>query len=265
MSVAELMIEATLFLAISPTLAAYFLLGCAPVSAVVFMLSQEGFRDVKKLTGGESYLICAGASILFKVLLLLAFWLFTGKNILFPDASLTTEIMTQLYGDSPELIVALRQVMLLLPRLLPAMLVIYAGIEAFLNYSLCHKITRRIFPGCKNFPPELPAFTLWKFPVSIFIVSASAFVLGWLLDAESDLEAAMFIMNLQIVANVIMFIEGLSLAFWIMDGYRIRRGVKILFCVIFCVPFFWPWLIVIGMCDMVLNMRERMKFGGKES
>ena len=114
MSAAELMIEATLFLAVSPSLAAYFLLGCAPVSAVVFMLSQESFRDVKKLTGGESYIICVAASILFKTLLLIAFWFFTGKNILIPDSSLTAEIMTQLYGESPELMLSLRQVMLLL-------------------------------------------------------------------------------------------------------------------------------------------------------
>ncbi|MBQ3446310.1 MAG: DUF2232 domain-containing protein, partial [Synergistaceae bacterium] len=182
MSVAELMIEATLFLAISPSLAVYFLIGCAPVSAVVFMLSQESFRDVKKLTGGESYVICAGASILFKTLLIWLFWYFTGKNILFPDAGQMSDVLSGLYGDSPELMAALRQVMAVLPKLLPSMLVIYAGIEAFLSYSLCYSLTRKLFPDCKNYPPELPSFTMWKFPVSILIVSASAFVVSWLVD-----------------------------------------------------------------------------------
>ena len=264
MSAAELLIEATLFLMFSPSLAAYYLLGCAPVAAAIFSLSQESFRDVKKLTGGESYLICAGTSILLKTLFLWAFWFFTGRNILMPDASQTAEIMTQLYGESPELMAGLRQVTALLPRLVPAILVIYAGIEAYLNYSLCHKITRKFFPQSKTYPPELPAFTLWKFPVSILLVSASAFALSWLLDAEEDFAVAMFIMNLQIAANVIMFAEGLSLAFWLMEGFRLRRGVKMGLGAVMFVPFFWPWLIVMGMCDMALNMRERIKFGGKE-
>ncbi|MBQ3447957.1 MAG: DUF2232 domain-containing protein, partial [Synergistaceae bacterium] len=264
MSAAELLIEATLFLVISPTLAAYYLLGCAPVAAVIFMLSQESFRDVKKLTGGESYVICIGTSILFKTVLIWAFWFFTGRNILFPDSAQLIDTMSQLYGNDPELMSALRQVIAVFPRLLPSMLVIFAGIETYLNYSLCYSITRKISPDTKTYPPELPAFTLWRFPVSIFFVSLAAFVLGWLIDTESDFTVTMFIMNLQIAANVIMFAEGLSLAFWIMDGFRLRRGAKTAFGVIFCIPFFWPWLIVIGMCDMTLNMRERIKFGGKE-
>ena len=163
MSAAELLIEATLFLVISPTLAAYYLLGCAPVAAVIFMLSQESFRDVKKLTGGESYVICIGASILFKTVLIWAFWFFTGRNILFPDSAQLADTMSQLYGNDPELISALRQVIVIFPRLMPSMLVIFAGIESYLNYSLCYSITRKISPGTKTYPPELPAFTLCQY------------------------------------------------------------------------------------------------------
>lgn len=264
MSAAELLIEATLFLVISPTLAAYYLLGCAPVAGMIFMLSQESFRDAKKLTGGESYVICAGASVLFKTLLIWAFWYFTGRNILFPDQAQLNDVMSQLYGNDPELMSQLQQVIAVLPRLIPSMLVIFAGVESCLNYSLCYSVMRKFFPASKNYPPELPPFSLWRFPVSIFIVSVSAFVLGLLVEAEADYAVMMFIMNLQIVANVIMFTEGLSLLFWIMEGFRLRKGVKIAVCIVMFIPFFWPWLIVMGMCDMVLNMRERIKFGKKE-
>ena len=261
-SIAELMIEVTLFLALSPTIAVYFLLGCAPVSAFIVMTSNIGFKETKKLTGGESLLICTGASILFKLILLCAFWFFTGRNILFPDSARMYDIMSQLYGESPELIATLRQVIAIFPYMLPSMLVIYAGIETYLNYSLCHRITRKYFPKCKNFPPELPPFTLWKFPVSILIVSASVFLLNWFLDSETtDFTVTMFVMNLQIVANIIMFVEGLSLAFWIMEGFKLKKGAKILISVVLSIPFFWPWLIVMGMCDMALDMRERIKFG----
>ena len=48
MSVAELLIDATLFFLFSPSMAAYFLVGCAPLSAMIITLSREDFKDVKK-------------------------------------------------------------------------------------------------------------------------------------------------------------------------------------------------------------------------
>ena len=264
MSMAELMIEAALFVMLSPSMAVYFLIGCAPFSAVLFALSQEDFRDVKKLTGGESLMVCAGASIVCKTLLLWGFWLFTGRNILLPDAAQMSEILSGLYGDQPELLSALKQVMSILPHMLPSILVIYAGIESFLNYSLCCSVMRRYFPQSKNYPPELPPFSMWKFPASVFIVSVLGFIIGWFIDADAWFEGTMFIMNLQIAANVIMFIQGLSVAFWIMDGFRLKRGAKTGICIVLSFPFFWPWLIVIGMCEMSLNLRERIKFKKSE-
>ena len=263
MSVAELMIEATLFLAVSPSLAVYFLLGCAPVSAILFGVSQESFRNAKKFTGGESLVVCTGASVIFKAILLGAFWFFTGKNIFLPDPAQMNDVMSQMYGDQPELKAALQHVLAVLPHMLPSLLVIYSIIESYLNYSLCHSIMRKIFPASKNFPPELPAFKLWKFPASVFFVSLGGFILGWFVDVETWFDGAIFIMNLQIVANVLMFIQGFSVAFWIMDGFKLRRGAKILMCCVLSVPFFWPWLIVIGMCEMTLNLREKIKFKGE--
>ena len=263
MSAAELMIEATLFLAVSPSMAAYFLLGCAPVSAIIFAVSQEGFRNAKKLTGGENLIICTGASVIFKTILIGAFWFFTGKNIMFPDAAQMSEVMSQLYGEQPELQATLRQVLAIFPHMLPSLLVIYSITECYLNYSLCHSIIRKVFPASKNFPPELPAFKMWKFPASLFFVSLGGFLLGLLVDIETWFEGAMFIMNLQIVANVLMFVQGLSVAFWIMDGFKLRKGAKILICCVLSVPFFWPWLIIVGMCEITLNLRERIKFKGE--
>ena len=263
MSVAELMVEATLFLAVSPSLAVYCLIGCAPVSAVIFMLSRKDVREVKKFTGGESLLICTGTSIAFKVILLAAFWFFTGRNILFPSASQMNIIMSQLYGDQPELMAALSQVLAIFPHLLPSMLVIYAGVEAYLNYSMCYSLTRKILPGTKNFPPELPAFTMWRFPVSLLMASVAGLVFRWLIDLDEWFTGAMFVINLQIIVNIIMFIQGLSLAFWIMEGFRLRKGTKIGICILLSIPFFWAWLIVMGMSDMALNLRERVKFSSK--
>ena len=261
MSIAELMIEATLFLAVSPSMAVYFLVGCAPLSAMIFSLSRKEFKTVKKYSGAESLLVCTGASIFFKLVLLVLFWVFTKRNILMPDMSQMNAIMTQLYGNQPDLQESMIRVLALMPYLMPTLLILFCTFEAFMNYSLCHKLTRKLFPNSENYPPELQEFKTWRFPASLIIVSFVSLLLGYFIDSDTWFAGSVFDMNLQIIINVFMFIEGLAVLFWIMDGFRLRRGFRILVCVIIMIPFFWPWLIVIGMSDIVLNLRERIKFG----
>ncbi len=264
MSIAELMIEATLFLAVSPSMAVYFLIGCAPVSAIIFMLSREEFKDAKKYSGAESLLVCTAFSLAMKVVLMLVFWFFTSRNILFPDSAQMNVLMNQMYGNDPEMQRAVSQVLAIFPYLIPTMTVLYSTAETYLNYSLCHSITRKYFPDTKNFPPALPAFINWKFPVSLLIASIFSLVMGYFIDIDTWFAGSMFVLNLQIVLNAFMFIQGLSFAFWLMHGFKFRRFTKIIMCIIFTIPFFWAWLIVMGMCDMVLNLRNRIKFGKSE-
>lgn len=264
MSIAELMIEATLFLAISPSMAVYFLIGCAPVSAMIFMLSREDFKNAKKYSGAESLLICTGFSLAMKIILMLVFWIFTGRNILFPDSAQMHLIMTQMYGDNPELQKAVQSVLSVFPYLIPTMTVIYSSAEAYLNYAFCSSLMRKYFASSKNFPPELPAFINWKFPVSLLFASIFSLVLGYFIDIDSWFAGSMFVLNLQIVLNIFMFIQGLSFAFWLMHGFKFRRFTKMIMCIVFTIPFFWAWLIVMGMCDMALNLRDKIHFGKSE-
>ena len=260
MGIAEIMIEITLFIALSPSMAVYFLLGCAPVAAVIYFVSRADVKEIKKFSGPESLLICSGASIIFKIILLLAFWFFTGTNIFFPSPEQMAFTMQQLYGDNPELQKAVLQMLALLPYLMPVLLLVYSASEAFLNYSLCNFIIKKYFSSNKNFPPELPEFNKWRFPISILFVGAGSLIAGYFIKTDTWFDGAIFIMNLQIALNVFMFIQGLAFAFWIMDGFKLKRRTKIFICFILAIPFFWAWLIVIGMSDMALNLRERIKF-----
>ena len=263
MSIAELLIEATLFLVFSPTMAVYFLVGCAPLSAMIYTLSREDIKRVKKYSGAESLLLAAGASIAFKLILIVLYWFFTKRNILLPDMSQVEPVVRQLYGSQPELMASVLRVLKVIPYLVPSLLILYCSAEAYMNYSLCSKLMKKLAPQSENCPPELPEFKLWRFPVSVMAVSFLSLLAGYFLDIDAWFEGSVFVMNLQIVVNAFMFVEGLAVVFWIMDGFRMRRAGKIAVCVILGFPFFWPWLIVIGMCDIVLNLRERIKFGAK--
>ena len=260
MSIAEIMIEITIFIIFSPVMAVYFLIGCAPVAASVYSVSRADIKEVKKFSAPESFLICAGTSIIFKTILLATFYFFTGKNILMPDAAQMAQTIQELYGDNPELQQSVRQILAFFPYLIPTFLTVYAGVESFLVYSLCGRYVKKFSPDSKNFPPALPEFKMWRFPLSVFITGVLSLVFSYFIDTETWFDGAVFLMNLQIVINVFMFIQGLSMSVWIMDGFKLKRAAKIFICVILFIPFFWAWLIVIGMSDMILNLRERIKF-----
>ena len=257
MSIAELLVEATLFFIVSPSMAVYFLLGCAPLSAAIFGVSREDFKAAKKYSCSESLLLCAGASIIFKLIVLAVFWMFTGRNIMLPDLTSMDSVIVQLYGEQPELRTAMARVLGILPHLVPAMLILWCCAEVIVNYALCSRLTQKL----KDTPPALPKFSRWRFPLSLMAVSVVSLAASYFIDTDKWLAGAVFIMNLQIIVNVFMFVQGVSMAFWIMEGFRFRRLGKMIVLAVLMMPFFWPWMIVIGMCDMVLNLRERIRFG----
>ena len=260
MGIAELMIELMLFIIISPSMAVYYLIGCAPVAAMVYFVSRPDVREVKKFSAAESFLICAGTSVICKTILLAVFYFFTGQNILFPDAAQMSAIMQELYGDQPDLLQAASQVIAVLPYLTPALLTVYASIEALLVYVLCGRLVKKFAADSKSFPPSLPEFKTWRFPYSLLIVGVLSFIVSYFVKSDEWFDGAVFILNIEIAVNVFAFVQGLSVSFWIMDGFKLKRVFKIFIFFILMIPFFWAWLIVIGMSDMILNLRERIKF-----
>ena len=260
MSLAELMTEITLFIMVSPLMALYFLIGCAGLSSSIFLLSREEFRKTSRYTGAESFLICAGVSLSLKIITILIFWFFTGRNILLPEVPQLHAMMK--YSDSPEVYIALRAAMSLLPYMLPSIIVIYVSCEVYLNYTLCYNIIRRYFPDVKNYPPELPLFIHWKFPVSLLLVSVISLIAGYITDREEIYIISVFILNLQIVLNILMLIQGVSLIYWLMEGYKLRRLTRITISIILIIPFFWSWLIILGMSEIGLNLRSKIRKGG---
>ena len=260
MTIAELMIELTIFIIISPYMAVYFLVGCAPVSAMIYFVSREDVKEHKKFSGAESLLICGGASIIFKIILLAVFYFFTGQNVLFPDSAQMSQIMQELYGNDPQLLEAAMQIVNIFPLLIPTFLTVYVGVETLLNYILCGKFVKKYSPEAKSFPPSLPEFKTWRFPTSLAVVLVACLAISYFIDTDQWRDGAIFLMNLEIVINVFMFVQGLAFTFWIMDGFKLRRVAKIFIVLILMIPFFWAWLIVIGMSDMLMNLRERIKF-----
>ena len=252
----------TLLLFLSPSLSLYFLLGCAPLSLALFLLAEK--RQRLNWTGGESLFAGLIVSILAKLALLAVFWGLTGRNILVPDLAQIELLFGGTGSLSPDqrltLQETLRQTAALLPYMTPSLILLWSGLEVLVNYQLCEHLLRR--RGVDRRPPALPPFVEWRLPVSLLPAMVLSIILGFFLDADKWLEAAMFVVNLRLVLNVLFFVQGISLGLWWMKRRNFRPLVRFLLLILVLFPLTWVWLIVLGMGDMAFDIRARVKQRG---
>lgn len=252
-----------LLMFVSPSLSLYFLLGCLPLVLVLFLLAEK--RETLRWTGGESLFAAFIVVVLAKLAVLAAFWALTGQNILVPDIQ-QVELMFRGVSTLPPdqaltLQKTLSELAVLLPYMTPSLILLWSGLEAAVNYLSCERILRR--HGVERRPPALPPFVEWRLPPSLLPAMALSIILGFFLEADKWLSAAMFVVNLRLVLNVLFFTQGLSLVLWWMGHRNFRPFVRFLFLLLALLPLTWIWLIVLGMGDMALNLRARVKGRGK--
>lgn len=249
----------TLLLLLSPAISLYFLLGCAPLSLALFLLAEK--RDQWRWSGGESLFAGLIVSILAKLAILAVFWALTGRNILVPDLTQIEALFGGTSSLSPDqrltLQETLRQTAALLPYMTPSLILLWSGLEVLVNYQLCERLLRR--RGVDRRPPALPHFAEWRLPASLLPAMVLSIILGFFLDADKWLEAAMFVVNLRLVLNVLFFIQGISLGLWWMKHRNFRPLIRFLLLLLVLFPLTWIWLIVLGMGDMAFDIRARVK------
>lgn len=234
--------------------ALYFVTASAPLSAALAVSSKKSW------SGGEALLVCTFVSVAEKLSFFFLLWALTGHNFLAPDAGQMEEIIERLYeGFSSGLqeTIAMRenmrQTIALLPYMTPSMLLLYAGLDALCNYKLCGYFQR----GQAHRPPALPAFTEWRFPKSLLPAFFLAFVINLLWGLDDWRAGALFAANLELVLNVLFFVEGLSLAFWWIGRRGVGPVLRTLTAVLFLIPLAWPWQVLMGIGDIVFDFRSR--------
>ncbi len=249
--IAELIAEALLLLLVSPYMALYFFVGYAPVAGMICALKD--LQKAHSLTAGENILAIFTVSIIAKLILMSVFWYLTGHNAMFPDAPQLEVILNEVYREQPALLEALQMTLYLFPNMIPLLVILYCGIEAFLNYSLCVRLTRK-----RNFFPEIPNFLTWRFPNSILFALLFALIMGFFTDFRVWEEGAMFAFNLQLLLNVFVFLQGLSFLFWLITvRFKFGRLAKIFACLALVFPITWLFVIMAGMGDIMSDFREK--------
>lgn len=153
-----------------------------------------------------------------------------------------------------------QQLVRLAALLLPANLVIWSVISAYITYALTRLVLMRI--GYDATP--LPSFSQWRFPWYVIwggIAGLALVLLGDELKMEGLGAAGK---NILYVMGFLHFILGLSVATYFIKNWKIAKGLKYL--IVGLVALYWPFalsvLLTLGVMDPIMNVRRLPTDGG---
>ena len=140
----------------------------------------------------------------------------------------------------------------------PAALTLAAVADTYLNYLVARLVLRKMGQAT----PSLPPFVTWSLPPYVFFVYAAAalaafagrhWALTWLYDSG---------MNIQIVASMLLLVQGLAVFYWFAGKYKLSRLVRgIILVLIFTNGLLMQVLIFIGAFDILFDYRKHKTTG----
>jgi uncharacterized protein YybS (DUF2232 family) len=155
---------------------------------------------------------------------------------------------------------------------IPSFLIMISALDSYVNYYLVSLLeNRRQSKRCdsnietnelKILP--LPPFEQWSFPRSLLLAFFLAFIIP-LFDASNSSSVIISAeLNLKILTVTLFFIQGLSFLWWWMLFKKFSYGIRLsIIFVLFFVPILSMGFIIIGVIDISLNLRERIRRNNK--
>lgn len=156
--------------------------------------------------------------------------------------------------SAEELKAAMEQSARLVVMLLPANLMIWSGISAYLTYLSGVLVFKRLGYSVKPIPP----FSRWRFPWHLvwgIIAGLSLMLLG---DERGLASVSDVGKNILYIIVFIYFIQGLSVLTFFLKNWKIAKFLKFTIVVIFFL--YWPFalsvLFTMGLMEPFLNVRR---------
>ncbi|MDR1622899.1 MAG: YybS family protein [Synergistaceae bacterium] len=212
----------------------------------------------KVKNGGESLLICIGASIVSKIMFVGLTFALTGRNPFMWDPNALRTLLAHMYGgvldqgtQTAALDQSMEQAVELLPYMLPSLILLSSMLDSFLNYRLCETLQRnRAVPF-----PGLPSFENWRFPKSLLWTLLFAFALPFLF--EKGPLSTMLEINLKFLVSVFFFLQVISLVWWWLSQRAVHFLLRVFIVVLLFLPILGMWAFVLGIGDICLDFRAR--------
>ncbi len=240
-----------------PLHAVSIVVGFGLIGIVLGHAIREKYGAMKTLAVGSL------ASLLSKAAVMGIAFLVSGVDPLFGQSDIAAKALEQsleLYqsmGIQGEQLDKMRENMAtigsLIKIILPAGFVMAAVVDTYLNYVVARLVLRKL----GHVLPEFPPFSRWQLPRAIAYAFVLALVMlywgqtreiGWLKDVA---------MNIQVISSAMLFVQGLSLAVFLLERYNVSRLFRgMLFFFIFTNGFLTQIVILAGAFDMVLDYRR---------
>ena len=151
---------------------------------------------------------------------------------------------------------------------IPSFLIMAAGFDAFVSYLLVSKIEHRRLELLNTSETEtnelkvlpMPPFEQWSFPRSLLVAFFSALLISLFNDSNTSIMLISAEINLKILTSIMFYIQGLSFVWWWLNHKNFSYGIRLsVFFVLLFIPIFFMGLIILGIVDITVNLREKIR------
>lgn len=137
--------------------------------------------------------------------------------------------------------------------ILPAGIILAAFVDTFLNFQVAKAVLARLGQRIEPFPP----FRRWNMPrFTVYALAVSLVAIYWGNSREITLlyNAGM---NIQVIATMLLFIQGLAVVYFLTDKYNLSRLVRgIILFLILSNGIILQALIIGGAFDIIFDYRR---------
>ncbi|MED4160661.1 YybS family protein [Shouchella clausii] len=234
-----------------------------PLAAFAFAVIGYvlGYAQHKHRKGAELLLATIVASFVFLSAAYILLTAVTDLSVLqFVRESLqeTQQLLSELGMESYDE-AFIEEYVQLIESLMTFLLLLMAAVYAFLVYGAATMLFKRV-----DLPyHKLPKFREWAFPRFFLWFYFSLLLLSFLPFEPGSYMAAVTQTGINLV-SVLLIIQGVSLLFVYLQARRLAKGVSVFIIImvvisLLLVPFLLWAMKMIGVLDMVLRIRDRMK------
>lgn len=140
--------------------------------------------------------------------------------------------------------------------IIPAIIIIFSLIVAYLNYLISSLILRRLGYGIVS----IPKFAKFKLPNNVLLGTGIMFLGAFIIKALELFYYETILLNVTVIASFMFFTQGLSVIDYKLAKKKLRRIPRVFIILFFTIILPLGWLIsFIGILDVIMDFRKLRK------
>lgn len=230
----------------SPLQSCLIVVGFGLLGVAIGESIRSGFSLTRTLVYG------AAVALLSKVLLAVVVWMLMGHEV--------SELFSSVLEQSREIFTTVgapygfefEEVIRMAVSVIPGVAIGSSLLESVVNYSLVAMVLKKVGVKVKTLPP----FSLWRIPARLVFGYVIGFVLIVLNSYYPNAVFRLIGLNLIILLSQVFFVQGLSLAWFVADQYRLHQGLRWILAIVGVLLGVFSIIVFVGVFDSLINIRR---------